>query len=154
MLFQSQPLSCAQPPSFTLAITTPNGSLYKSISTNFDVETLVTAKLFEIFDISPEEEQDFEAGTYLFRLEAFNAEIIINIDNYTLTETETITSGSGLRIKKIDYLTNDVSLPTSKSYTYDDAGSTSGYLFATPKTRMLRLGIFTNDQPTLSVITP
>lgn len=133
LTFSSQPQSCAQSPSFILSITAPNGSVYKSIATNFEVETLVTAKIFEIFDISPEEEQYFEAGTYLFRLEAFNAEIIINIDNYTLTETETISSGPGLRIKKIDYLTNDVSLPTSKSYSYNDGASTSGYLFAAPK---------------------
>ena len=133
LVFFSQPPSCFQAPAFTLSIRSPNGSIYKTISSNFNVQTTVSGKLFELFDISPEEERDFEAGTYLFRLEAFNAEIEILMDNYTVTETETITSGVGLRIKKIDNLTNDPSLSTSKSYSYNDAGSTTGYLFATPK---------------------
>ncbi len=133
LTFSAQPPACFQAPAFTLSIFTPTGQLYKSFSANFDVQTTVTGKLFELFDISPAEENAFTAGTYLFRLEAFNAEIEVLIDNYILTETETVIAGPGLRIKKIDYLTNDVSLPTSKSYTYNDGGSTSGYLFATPK---------------------
>ena len=134
LTFHTQPQSCSEQPSFTLSIITPNG-VYKSFSANIEVQNDFTAKVFELFDINPDEESDFVPNFYLFKLEAFNVEVNVAIDDYLITENETVTSGPGLRIQKIDEITNDASLSSSRTYTYNDENNeTSGYLFANIKT--------------------
>ena len=152
LTFQNQPVTCTTAPFFTLSMEI-GGQVFKTISANVEVDENINTSLANLLGINLSDEIDFVTGNYVFRLTAHNLEVEATFDNYAITTNEVIHNGPGLRVKKISKITNDASLSSSISYTYDAIDeTTSGFLFNTPKTNSYFQSFYNGVDNTINLL--